>query len=79
MARGQQANGEPKAEPTVEEIFESATRQVASRARDINKSVRDWRDGGELEDLLLEVQLGQRKLQKALNAMSAAYKEMQGK
>jgi hypothetical protein len=76
MARGQSANGEAKAELTAEQVFDVAAKNVAARARDLNKSVRDWKDGGEIEDLILEIQLGQRKLQKALNAMSAAYQQI---
>ena len=60
-----------------EKAFDSATKQVAARARDINKSVKDWRSGdSELEDLILEVQLAQRKLQKALVTMAAAHKTL---
>lgn len=69
-----------KAPLTAEEIFENTAKVVAARARDIAKSVKLWRDGeSELEDLILEVQLGQRKMQKALAAMAQAHKTLTGK
>jgi len=69
----QAGNGAPKVELTVEQIFEKAAKNVAARAREINASVKTWANGeSELEDLILEMQLGQRKLAKAMQSLAAA-------
>jgi len=70
----------PKAPLTPEEIFAIAAKQAAARARDINKSVRDFTSGdSEVEDLMLEVQLGHRKLSKALASLAQAHKVLSEK
>lgn len=74
---------EPKVEktpPTNEEIFDSTLKLVAARARDIAKAVKAYKDEEtDIEELTLEVQLGQRKLSKALASMAQAYKAVSGK
>ncbi len=71
---------EVKAPLTPEQVFEVTTKIVGDRARDITKAVRLYRaEESDIEEVVLEVQLGQRKLQKAMVAMGAAHKALAAK
>ena len=82
MARNEQSNGETVVDTRSDEekAFDASLRTVGGRARDIAKAIKDYRNGeSELDEVILEVQLGQRKLAKALTAMAAAHKTFTGK
>lgn len=65
---------------TPEEIFEQSARVVAARARDINKAVKEYRDGdADIEEMVLGVQLAQRKLAKAINSFATAHRTLVSK
>ncbi len=72
MARGQ-SNGEPKTEPTLEQVFQAAAKTVAKQARSMAYNVKRFQDGEDTDGELIDaLKADHNRLVKALNKLATS-------
>ncbi len=76
MPRGR-PNGEPKPEPTLDDVFQASAKTIAKQGRALTYNVKRFQDGedtsGELIDAL---KADHNRLVKALNKLAATHQQM---